>query len=145
MSILLWLGTNPDLTQAIGKCGYRLKKYDEATGIYYERKGQVNLCSTEWEVVVYIDLNRISSQSLETEQYRKQGTAVQNWTDCYHFPEIARNKHIAKIREAIDTLQHYPDIVLESITNVRKGDFSTTNCISKINHGHLNLEFSIIS
>jgi hypothetical protein len=94
MSILLWLVVIPDLAPALGKLGYTLEKYDESTGIYYENKGQVNLYNTEWQVVVYIDLKGISSQSNEVDQYIKhknklcQEIVVQNWTDCYHFLEI---------------------------------------------------------
>jgi hypothetical protein len=38
--------------------------------------------------------------------------------------KIAVESHIARAREAIDTLQHYLDIVLEGITHDRQGIFS---------------------
>jgi hypothetical protein len=39
--------------------------------------------------------------------------------------KIMVERHIGRLREALDTLQHYLDIVLESIVNARKGIVSS--------------------
>jgi hypothetical protein len=112
VTILLWLGSVQGSTPTLRELGYTLERYDESPGIYYENKGQVNLYNTEWQVVVYIDLSGISSQSNKIEQYVKhinklcQEIAVQNWTDCYHFPEIAKDKLVQ--------IKRTEDLVIES-------------------------------
>jgi hypothetical protein len=85
VTLLLWLGSVEGTASTLG---YTLENYDQSPGIYYENKGQVNLYNTEWQVVVYVDLKRISSQSDEIELYIKHinklchEITVQNWTDC---------------------------------------------------------------
>jgi hypothetical protein len=66
--ILLGLGSVQESVPTLKELGYKLEKYDQSPGIYYENKGQVNLYNTEWQVVVYVDLKGISSQSEEIEQ-----------------------------------------------------------------------------
>jgi hypothetical protein len=68
VTILLWLKSVEGSTSTVG---YSLENYEKSPGIYYENKGQLILYNTEWQVVMYVDLKGISSQSDETEQYVK--------------------------------------------------------------------------
>jgi hypothetical protein len=96
--VSILLVTIPYPVPALGESGYMVENCDESSGFYYESKGQVNLYDTEWQVVVYVDLKEINNQSHEIEMYIKhinhlcQEIAVQNWTDCYHFSDIGRER-----------------------------------------------------
>jgi hypothetical protein len=139
MSILLWLVVIPDLIPAVGELGYTLERYDGSTGIYFENKGQVHLYNTEWQVIVYINLKEISSQSNEIEQYIKhidklcQELVVQNWTDCYHFSEISRNK-LQQVKRTENLITDISDHKLNKIRK-RRDVFNFIGEISKILFG----------
>jgi hypothetical protein len=138
-SILLVIAVIPDLIAAVGELGYTLERYDGSTGIYFENKGQVHLYNTEWQVIVYIDLKGISSQSNEIEQYIKhinklcQERVVQNWTDCYHFSEISGNRQqqVRRIENLIT------DITAHKLYKVQRqiGVFNFIGEISKVLFG----------
>jgi hypothetical protein len=144
MSILLWLVVIPDLGPALGELGYTLEKYDESTGIYYENKGQVNLYNTEWQVVVYNDLKGISSQSNEVDQYIKhinklcQEIAAQNWTDCYHFSEISKDK-LQQVKRTENLIIDITDHKLRK-TRKRRGVFNFIEEISEVLFGTMDNE-----
>jgi hypothetical protein len=139
MSILLWLVAIPDLISAVGELGYTLESYDGSTGIYFESKGQVHLYNTEWQVIVYINLREISSQSNEIEQYIKhidklcQELVVQNWTNCYHSSDISRNK-LQQVKRTENLTTDISDPKLNKIRK-RRGVFNFIGEISKILFG----------
>jgi hypothetical protein len=142
--ILLGLGSVHGSTPILKELGYKLEKYDQSPGIYYENKGHVNLYNTEWQVVVYVDLKGINSQSQEIEQYIKhinklcQEIAVQNWTDCYHFPEITKDK-LMQIRR---TEKLVIDITDNKVGKIRRkrGVFNFVGEISKVLFGTMDNE-----
>jgi hypothetical protein len=144
MSILLWLVTIPDLAPALGELGYMVERYDESPGIYYENKGQVNLYNTEWQVVVYVDLKETSNQSHEVEMYIKhinylcQEIAVQNWTDCYHFSDIARDR-LLQIKRTESLIVDISDHRAKR-TRRRRGVFNFVGEISKVLFGTMDDE-----
>jgi hypothetical protein len=121
-----------------------VEKYSESTGIYYENKGQLNLYNTEWQVIVYTNLKGIESQSNEISQYIKhinklcQDMTVQNWRDCYHFPEVSREK-VQQVKRTesliIDVADHR-----HRNTRRRRGVFNFIGKISKVLFGTLDNE-----
>jgi hypothetical protein len=139
MDILLWLVTIPDLAPALGELGYSFEKYDESTGIYYENRGHVNLYNTQWQTIVYIDLKGINSQSSEIDQYVRpinklgQEIAIRNWTDCYHFTDIARDK-LQQVKRTENLIIDITDHKLGKIRR-RRGIFNSVGEISKILFG----------
>jgi hypothetical protein len=143
-SILLWILTIPELTLALGELGYTLDKYDDSTGIYYKNKGQVNLYNTEWQVVVHHDLKGISIQSTEIDKYVKhanrlcQELAIQNWTDCYHFSEISKEK-LEQIKRTENLIMEISDHRFQR-TRKRRGVFNFIGEISKVLFGTLDNE-----
>jgi hypothetical protein len=68
VTLLLWLGSVEGTASTLG---YTLENYDQSPRIYHENKGQINLYNTESQVVVYVDLKGISSQSDDIQQYIK--------------------------------------------------------------------------
>jgi hypothetical protein len=119
-------------------------KYDQSPGIYYENKGQVNLYNTEWQVVVYVDLQRISSQSEDTERYINhidkfcREPTVQNWTDCYHFSKIARDK-LAQLKRTNDLIRGISGCKIGKVRR-KRGIFNFIGEISKVLFGTMDDE-----
>jgi hypothetical protein len=138
------MGAVQGLQPALKEQGYLLEKYSDSTGIYYENKGQLNLYNTEWQVVVYTDLKGIDSQSYEIAQYIKhinklcQDIAVQNWTDCHHFPELSREK-LQQIKRTENLIL---DVAEHKVRNTRRrrGVFNFIGEISKVLFGTLDNE-----
>lgn len=62
-SILLWLVLIRDSAPTLSKINYTMEEYDGSSRIFYEIKGQVYPYDKERELVVYVNLNRISKQS----------------------------------------------------------------------------------
>ena len=48
---LIWV------TKSTGDWGYHVEQFEESPGLYYVDKGIVNLYTTMWETIVYVDLN----------------------------------------------------------------------------------------
>jgi hypothetical protein len=141
---LLWLGAIRGSVAPTGELGYTLEKYDRSPGIYFERAGQVKLYNTEWKVVVYVDLKGTDTQSDEIENYMTHinklctEIAVQNWTDCYHFPEIARDK-LMQIKKTEGLIMDITDHPSEP-TRRKRGVFNFVGEISKILFGTMDDE-----
>jgi len=51
--MILWLLFVKGVT---GNWGYRVEKFEESPGPYYTDKGTVNLYSTVWKTIVFVDL-----------------------------------------------------------------------------------------
>jgi hypothetical protein len=54
---------------ATGDFGYKIDKYDESPGIYYENLGEATLYNTEWKTVVYANLKNTDQESERLGQY----------------------------------------------------------------------------
>jgi hypothetical protein len=92
------LTTVIDSAFALRDVGYSIEKYDESPGLYYESKGIAVLYNMVWKTIVYVDLNKVDSESLTLRQYVHhvemlcQTSVIRNWTGCAHFSEDSRDK-----------------------------------------------------
>jgi len=83
---------------ALSDLGYRIEKYDESPGVYYEHKGIAVMYNAEWRTIVYVDLSRIDNDTLALKQYVYhvdmlcQMSIVRNWTGCAHFGDDVRHR-----------------------------------------------------
>jgi predicted phosphodiesterase len=41
---------------AIGEWGFHVEKFEESPGLFYVNKGSVNLYSTVWKTIIYVNL-----------------------------------------------------------------------------------------
>jgi hypothetical protein len=142
--LLIWTGTihaNPPTQE---EPGYQVEKYGESTGIYYEGQGQLSLYNTEWQVVVYANLKEIDNRSNEIELYLKhintlcQDIAIRNWTDCYHFPEIAKEK-LQRLKKTENLIIEVSDRRSRKPRR-RRGVFNFIGEVSKVLFGTLDNE-----
>ena len=83
---------------ALNNLGYSIEKYDESPGIYYESKGLAVLYNIEWKTVVYVNLNKIDSETLTLKRYVQHVdvlchmSVIRNWTICAHFGNDAKER-----------------------------------------------------
>jgi hypothetical protein len=144
ITILLWLGSVPGSKTTPGELGYTLEKYELSPGIYFESTGEVSLYNTEWKVVVYVDLKGVKTQSEEIENYIKHVNklcneiAVQNWTDCYHFSETAKDR-LMQIKKTEGLILDITDPQSNQTRRMR-GIFNFVGEISKILFGTMDDE-----
>jgi hypothetical protein len=81
------------VTGTIGDWGYRVEKFEESPGLYYVDKGKVNLYTTMWKTIVYVDLK---AEDLEVDTLGSHinhvdrqcnSVEVKHWTGCSQFRE----------------------------------------------------------
>jgi hypothetical protein len=79
--------------ESTGDFGYSVEKFEESPGLYYVDKGIVNLYSTTWKTIVYVDLN---AKDLEVDALGmyinhvdrlRNVMEVKNWTGYGQFRE----------------------------------------------------------
>ena len=84
---LLWM------MESTGEWGYSVEQFEESPGLYYVDKGIVNLYTTVWKTIVYVDLN---AEDLEVDALGSyinhverlcNSIQVKNWTGCSQFRE----------------------------------------------------------
>ena len=94
---------------ALSDLGYRIEKYDESPGVYYEHKGIAVTYNVEWRTIVYVDLSRIDNDTLALKQYVHhvdmlcQMSIVRNWTGCAHFGDDVRHR----LDQLVNPLGHH--------------------------------------
>jgi len=84
---LLWM------MESTGEWGYTVEQFEESHGLYYVDKGIVNLYTTMYQTIVYVDLN---AEDLEVDALGsyinhvdrlRNSIQVKNWTRCSQFRE----------------------------------------------------------
>jgi len=84
--------------EATGDWGYRMEQFEESPGLYYVDKGTVNLYTTMWKTIVYVDLN---AENLEVDALGLyinhvdrlcNSIEVKNWTGCSQFREAVTDR-----------------------------------------------------
>jgi hypothetical protein len=79
--------------ESAGEWGYSVEQFEESPGLYYVDKGIVNLYTTMWKTIVYVDLN---AEDLEVDTLGTyinhvdrlcNSMQVKNWTGCSQFRE----------------------------------------------------------
>jgi hypothetical protein len=84
--------------ESTGDWGYRVEKFEEYPGLYYLDKGIVNLYTTMWKTIVYIDLN---AEDLEVDALGSyinhvdrlcNSIEVKKWTGCSQFTEAVADR-----------------------------------------------------
>jgi len=84
--------------ESTGDRGYNLEEFGESPGLYYVDKGIVNLYTTVWETIVYVDLNAEDFEVGALGEYivhvdRLCNTIeVRNWTGCNQFREAITDR-----------------------------------------------------
>ena len=79
------------------EAGYRLERYDDSPGLYFEGLGQAMLYDTVWKAIVYVQLKPMR-QTTATEQYadyiNKLCTSLdfKGWTLCSHLDDLTFSK-----------------------------------------------------
>jgi hypothetical protein len=81
-----------------GDWGYRVEQFEESPGLYYVDKGIVNLYTTMWKTLVYIDLNaedlEVDALGLYIDHVDRlcNSLEVKNWTGCSQFREAISDR-----------------------------------------------------
>jgi hypothetical protein len=84
--------------QSTGDGGYRVEKFAESPRLYYVDKGNVNLYTTMWKTIVYVDLNaedlEVDALGLYINHVDRlcNSTEVKNWTGCSQFREAVTDR-----------------------------------------------------
>lgn len=113
-----------------------VERYDVSPVIYYKSPGEANLYNTERKAIVYADLKETSSETDQLGQYIEHvkllchATEIQNWTDCSHFYEIAKDRfnRILKSKELLKELIGHN----QGATRNRRGILNFVGKLSKI-------------
>jgi hypothetical protein len=124
-----------------GEWVYRVEKFEESPGLFYDDKGAVNLYTTLWKTIVYVDLKAEDLEVDELGSYINHvdrlcnSVEVKNWTGCSQFRESItdRFKHL-RVSESLlkDTVgRRYED------SRLRRGILNFVGEISKILFGTL--------
>jgi len=124
---------------ALNNLGYSIEKYDESPGIYYESKGLAVLYNIEWKTVVYVNLNKIDSETLTLKKYVHHVdvlchmSVIRNWTGCAHFGNDAK----ARLDQLAKTESLLREITGQETGGKRKkrGVFNFIGELSKILFG----------
>ena len=75
----------------IGDWGFHIQEFEESPGLFYVDKGTVNLYSTFWKTIIYVDLRE---ENIEIDSLRAymthvdklcSSTEIGNWTGCSQF------------------------------------------------------------
>jgi hypothetical protein len=80
-----------------GEWGFQAEDFEESPGLFYVDKGTVNLYSTSWETLIYVNLEeKIEIDSLRS--YRSHvdklcnSVEIRNWTGCTHFGSLVTDR-----------------------------------------------------
>jgi hypothetical protein len=90
--LLIWV------TKSTGNLGYNVEKFEESPGLYYVNKGIVNLYTTTWNTIVYVDLNAEDLEVNTLDSYINHvdrlcnSVEVKNWTGCSQFREATADR-----------------------------------------------------
>ena len=136
--MILWLLF---VTGVTGDWGYRVEKFKESPGLYYIDKGTVNLYSTVWKTIVYVDFKAEDLEIDNLGSYIKHidrvcnSVEVRNWTGCSQFMESVsdRFRHLWSSESILtDTAgKQYED------SRLRHGILNVVGEISKVLFGTL--------
>jgi hypothetical protein len=102
-----------------GDLGYRVEQFEDSPGLYYVDKGTVNLYTTVWKTIVYVDLNaedlEVNALGLYINHVDRlcNSIEVKNWTGCSQFREA--------ITDRFRHLQTSEDLLREMVGK-RNGD-----------------------
>jgi hypothetical protein len=127
--------------ESTGELGYRVEQFEESPGLYYVDKGTVNLYTTMWKTIVYVDLN---SENLEVDTLGSyidhvdrlcNSIQVKNWTGCSQFREGVTD-HFRHLRTSEDLLK---EIVGKEYgdSRLKRGIMNFIGEISKVLFGTL--------
>ena len=90
--VLIWV------MESTGDWGYNVERFEESPCLYYVDKGIVNLYTTVWKTLVYVDLNAEDLEEGALGEYidhvdRLCNTIeVRNWTGCSQFREATADR-----------------------------------------------------
>ena len=118
-----------------------MEKFEESPGLYYVDKGIVNLYTTVWKTIVYVDLNaedlEVDALSLYIDHVDRlcNTMEVKNWTGCSQFREAIKDR-FRHLQTSEDLLK---EIVGKGYGNSRqkRGFMNLIGEISKVLFGTL--------
>ena len=79
------------LTGTEGKCGIHVQEFGESPGLCYVDRGSVNLYSTTWKTVIYVNLEEENIEINSLRAYISHvdklcnSMEIRNWTGCTQF------------------------------------------------------------
>jgi hypothetical protein len=127
--------------ESTGDWGYRVGKFEDSPGLYYVDKGTVNLHTTMWKTVVYVDLNaddlEVDALGLYINHVDRlcNSIDIKNWTGCSQFREATMD-HFRHLRSSEELLK---EIVAKGYGESRhsRGILNFVGEISKVLFGTL--------
>ena len=127
--------------ESTGDWGYSVERFEESPGLYYVDKGIVNLYTTVWKTIIYVDLNaedlEVDALSLYIDHVDRlcNTIEVKNWTGCSQFREAITDR-FRHLRTSEDLLK---EIVGKGYGNSRqkRGFMNFIGEISKVLFGTL--------
>jgi len=81
----------------IGDWGFHVEEFEESLGLFYVVKGNVNLYSTFWKTIIYINLRE---ENIEIDSLRAymshvdklcSSTEIRYWTGCSQFRNLVKD------------------------------------------------------
>jgi len=93
----------------IGDWGFHVEEFEESPGLFYVDKGNVNLYSTSWKTIIYINLKE---EIIEIDSLRAymghvdelcSSMEIGNWTGCSQFRDSVndRFRHLERNAELL--------------------------------------------
>ena len=81
-----------------GECGFHVEEFEESPGLFYVSRGSVNLYSTTWKTLIYVNLEE---ENIEIDSLRAymshvdklcNSMDIRNWTGCTQFRSSVSNR-----------------------------------------------------
>ena len=81
-----------------GEWGFQIEEFEESPGLFYVDRGAVNLYSTSWETLIYVNLEE---EKIEIDSLRFyishvdklcNSVEIRNWTGCTHFGSLVTDR-----------------------------------------------------
>jgi len=88
------------VTGATGEWGFRVQEFEKSPGLFYVDEGTVNLYSTTWKTVIYINLREenieIGSLWAYIDHVDKlcNSLEIKNWTGCGQFKNSVNDRFL---------------------------------------------------
>ena len=122
-----------------GEQGFQIMEFEESPGLFYVYRGIVNLYSTSWEILVYVNLEE---EKIEIDSLRSyishvdklcNSVEIKNWTGCTHFGSLVTDRFCRLETSAGILIDIIGDKIGES--RGRRGLFNFIGEVSKVLFG----------
>lgn len=129
------------LAQAYSPIDFEVTKFPTSPGIYYDNLGQVEVYSTTWRIVTYVNLDSVTERFQKAEKYGKE--AVQRCRDTLSKLNIGLieceilDQQVERHVQKITALQQLVHQLTKHESRRKRGVFNLVGQVSKILFGTL--------